>query len=264
MDDMNDMKSRFEYKYETPLPLSPTCFPHHRHKHQDPIQNFSFQLVQSTHSSTPAANMKFSIAAILALAAAVIAAPTPGGYDGDDCDSCDDGGYDGNDGYDGDYGHDGYRDGHGGSGYGGQFNHVYCTDNRNTILDVNIDIQLSNRIRQCSRNENWGSGIGYGVRNDSDDFCRKNDRVGGVWGCSEPCDVSEAPPNLERNVGNKTNILLRAKSTRITARVATAAAGNTALSGYMYLSRCYNSRRLFSMQRYRDIVLRTGSVAKRS
>lgn len=119
--------------------------------------------------------MKFSIATLLALAAAAIATPTPGGYDGYD-------GYNDYDGNDGDY---------------GRLNHVYCTDGRRSILDVNVHAELRTRISQCNRGRGWDDGSYRGIRDDSDEFCRGNDQVHGIWGCTRPCEVGNASPNKE-------------------------------------------------------------------
>lgn len=115
---------------------------------------------QPTHTFTTAI-MKFSVATVLALAAAAFATPTPGGGFG---------------------------------GHGGRFGNVYSTDDNDAIIDIDISVDLRSRINDCDRGSIWGDGwwgedYGRGLRYDADEFCRDNDRVHGIWGCTEPCDV---------------------------------------------------------------------------
>lgn len=108
--------------------------------------------------------MKFSVATILALAAAAVASPTPGG------------------------GWNNWDD--------GRFGNVYCTDRSDTIIDIDINIDIRNRIEDCDRGSIygdgwWGEGYGRGLRYDCDQFRRGHSNVYGIWGCTRPCDVSK-------------------------------------------------------------------------
>ncbi|KAK2608899.1 hypothetical protein QQS21_002612 [Conoideocrella luteorostrata] len=102
--------------------------------------------------------MKCTIFSIVAMAAAAIATATPGSY-----------------------------------GNGERLEHVYCTDEHDSIIDIKVDIELSDRIKQCSRGLGLGLelkldiDIDIDIREDADKFCRDHDRVHGVWGCSKPC-----------------------------------------------------------------------------
>lgn len=123
--------------------------------------------------------MQYSLATIFGLVIAAIASPTPGGgdsaYGGGRVGSC--GGANG-------------CDVNNNPGEDLKIQHVYSTDASNVILvGVSITPVLNTRILTLNRGINLSSGYGRSIRNDADAFCKSNERVHGVFGCSQSVEV---------------------------------------------------------------------------
>lgn len=78
-------------------------------------------------------------------------------------------------------------------GYPGQglkLQHVYTTSETKVILvGIQVTPILSTRILEVNQGINLLAGPGVAIRNEADQFCKANERVHAVWGCSQAFEV---------------------------------------------------------------------------